>query len=70
MYNPVPCTQEQLVPVRWVCSIGGPSREVVADHLKALRAKWGNHTARECRSRLYWIGIHPVRTPQQREMRS
>lgn len=69
MYKPVPCTQEQLVPVRWVCSINGPSREVVVDHLKGLRERWGNSTARECKARMLWIGIFPVRTPQQRELR-
>lgn len=59
MYNPIPCTQEQLIPTRWI-SNGYPSRQTVSNHLRQLRRTWGKATANECKSRMLWIGIFPV----------
>jgi len=59
-YNPVPCTEEQLLPTRWIVKLPLPSRQQVADHLWQLRQRWGSETARECRRRMIWVGIFPV----------
>jgi len=59
MYYPVPCTQEQLLPARWVNR--PPQRKNLADHIKRLRNKYGVETGRECRNRMVWIGIWPSR---------
>ena len=67
MYNPIPCTQEELYPTRWI--IRQPSRDVVADHLRHLLEVYGSPTALECRRRMMWVGIFPVSTTKQRELR-
>jgi hypothetical protein len=59
MFGPIPCTQEQLFPTRWICG-RKPSRDEMATHLRSLRARFGTPTARECRSRMLWVGIYPA----------
>ena len=58
MYRPINCTQEQLIPTRWIVR-AEPTRLHIADHVKALKARFGRDTARECMRRLYWVGIVP-----------
>lgn len=59
-YNPVPCSNEQLFPTRWIVRRPLPTRQEVAAHLRYLRVRWGSETARECRSRMIWVGVYPV----------
>ncbi len=59
MYNPIPCTTERLFPTRWICR-QSPTRDQVAAHLLGLRAEFGAATARECKSRMMWVGIFPT----------
>lgn len=67
MYNPVQCSQEQLFPTRYI--VYPPARGEMAAHLRKLRKVYDNFHARECKSRMIWVGVYPVRTTQQREMR-
>ena len=60
MYNPIPCTQEQLIPTRWVLSY--PPRAAVAAHLRTLRERFGTACARECKARMLWIGVFPTQS--------
>ena len=65
IYSPIPCTQEQLIPTRWITG-GYPDRETVAEHLRTLRQRYGTETARECKRRMLWIGIFPTQSMKRR----
>ena len=68
MYRPIPCSNEELYPTRWISR--PPSRGEVAKQLVHLRRWYGTPCAKECRSRMIWVGIYPVTTTQQRELRN
>lgn len=65
MYRPVPCTQEQLLPTRWILSY--PTRQQVADHLRRLRERFGTQTAMECKRRMLWVGVFPTQSMKTRD---
>lgn len=58
-YSPVPCTEERLLPTRWIVG-KAPDRKRTAEHLLGLRAEFGTRVAKECRSRMIWVGVYPV----------
>jgi hypothetical protein len=57
-YKPIDCSQEQLFPTQWICG-NCPDRDTIAKHVRSLRSRYGNETARECIRRMFWIGIIP-----------
>ena len=58
MYKPIQCTNEQLIPTRWI--IRGIDRKTLALHVQQLKSLYGKQTARECLWRCRWIGIMPT----------
>lgn len=64
MCNVIPYGQEQLFPTRWLNGYP-PARDFMASHLWHLRRTWGKAAANECKSRMLWVGIFPVKSARK-----